>query len=115
MKKRSPLVNAKSVGAAISARRTAAGLSQEDVAEQLDIGQEAVSRMERGVVAPSLQRLIDLATVFGCRLDELVLPTSARPNDQAAWLSKQLSGLAVKDREFVLALIDQLCSRLKAK
>jgi transcriptional regulator with XRE-family HTH domain len=52
-----------SVGKAIAARRQDAGLTQEQVAEQLKIGNEAVSRMERGLVMPTVARLLELATV----------------------------------------------------
>ena len=41
------------VGAAIREQRLAAGLSQDQLAEALDVGPEAVSRMERGVVSPT--------------------------------------------------------------
>jgi DNA-binding XRE family transcriptional regulator len=50
-----------SVGKAIAARRQDAGLTQEQVAEQLKIGNEAVSRMERGLVMPTVARLLELA------------------------------------------------------
>ena len=113
MKHRNPQIIAKALGAAIAARRLQSGLSQEVVAERLGIGQEAVSRTERGVVTPSLQRLLEFSDVFGCRVDELILPTSDRPNDQAAWLSRQMEDLTDKDRELVVHLIDQLCGRLR--
>lgn len=56
---------AKSVGKAIGRQRQQAGLTQEQVAEHLDIGMEAVSRMERGLVVPTVVRL-------GCVLKMLV-------------------------------------------
>ena len=112
-KQRNTPTLAKSLGAAIAARRMQSGLSQEAVAERLGIGQEAVSRTERGVVTPSLERLLAFSDVFGCRLDELILPASARPDDQAVWLGRQLQGLNQKDRDFVLHLVEQLCARLR--
>ena len=113
-KPRDPQILAKSLGAAIAAKRVESGLSQEAVAERLGIGQEAVSRTERGVVTPSLERLLAFSDVFGCRLDELILPASDRPDDQAVQLGWQLKGLNPKDRAFVLDLVEQLCARLSA-
>lgn len=54
------------VGKAIASRRVQAGLTQEEVAEVLGIGNEAVSRMERGTVMPTVGRLVALAEIFGC-------------------------------------------------
>ncbi|MFM9928397.1 helix-turn-helix transcriptional regulator [Variovorax sp. H27-G14] len=113
MKKKIPDLDTKALGAAIAARRVGAKLSQEDVAEKLGIGQEAVSRTERGVVVPSLQRLSEFAFVFGCGVDELILPTSALPKDQAVWLSKRLGDLRPADRDLVMEVIEKICDRLK--
>ena len=52
---------AQSVGKAIARQRLQSGLTQEAVAEHLGIGMEAVSRMERGVVVPTIARLAELA------------------------------------------------------
>lgn len=106
---------AKALGSAMGARRSASGLSQEELAELLSIGSEAVSRMERGVVVPSLRRLVHFADVVGCGVDELLLGSSSRPHDQARWLAEQLEKLSAGDRDFLLALIEQLCSRLDPK
>lgn len=54
------------VGAAIREQRLAAGLSQDQLAEALDVGPEAVSRMERGVVSPTIPKLAELANVLKC-------------------------------------------------
>ena len=53
------------VGQAIARQRLRCQLSQEQIAERLGIGSEAVSRIERGVVMPNVERLVELATIFG--------------------------------------------------
>ncbi|WP_168389191.1 helix-turn-helix domain-containing protein [Xylophilus sp. Leaf220] len=108
-----PQLDAKALGSALAARRVRAQLSQEDVAEILGIGQEAVSRLERGVVVPSLQRLFEFANAYGCGVDEFILPVSAIPKDQAVWLSKRLGSLLPADREFVVEMVDKICDRFK--
>ena len=113
LQNRLPELDAKALGAALAARRVQAKLSQEEVAERLGIGQEAVSRLERGVVVPSLQRLFEFANAYGCGVDELILPTSALPTDQAVWLSKRLGALRPGDRELVVDMVDKICERLK--
>lgn len=74
---------AKSVGKAISHKRIQAGFTQEQVAEHLEIGMEAVSRMERGIVVPTVVRLAELAQLFGCELADFLRETSNRPTSRA--------------------------------
>jgi DNA-binding XRE family transcriptional regulator len=52
------------IGRAIAKHRIASGFTQEEVAERLNIGNEAVSRMERGVVMRLVARLLELAETF---------------------------------------------------
>jgi DNA-binding XRE family transcriptional regulator len=75
-----------SVGKAIAARRQDAGLTQEQVAEQLKIGNEAVSRMERGLVMPTVARLLELADLFNCDASSYWWsPATARPSRHSTW------------------------------
>ena len=103
---------AKSVGKAIGRQRQQAGLTQDQVAEHLDIGMEAVSRMERGIVVPTVVRLAQLAQLFGCELADLLRETSNRPTEQSIVLSQQLAKLNAADREMVLEVVDKLVARL---
>lgn len=64
---------AAALGARIAELRTSQGLTQEQVAEQLDMGNQAISRIERGAVLPPLTRLYELGEVLGCRVDEFLL------------------------------------------
>ena len=70
------------MGKAIGRQRQQAGLTQDQVAEHLNIGMEAVSRMERGIVVPTIARLAELAQLFGCELADLLRETSPRPTEQ---------------------------------
>ncbi|KJV24706.1 DNA-binding protein [Aquitalea magnusonii] len=109
-KKPDPL--AVSVGKAIAARRQEAGLTQDQVAEQLKIGNEAVSRMERGLVMPTVARLLELASLFNCDASSLLVESSNRPAEQAQHLAQMLARLDSADREMVLAMVEQLTTRL---
>ena len=105
---------ATALGASIAKTRAARNLTQEQVAEKLGIGNEAISRIERGVVLPPLIRLFEFAEVFDCRVDELLLEASDRSSDQAAVIAQQLGRLATTDRALVLNLMAQLTERLRA-
>jgi transcriptional regulator with XRE-family HTH domain len=106
---------AQAAGAGIARLRARAGLTQENVAESLGIGIEAVSRLERGVVDPSVSRLVELAELFGCGMDELLLPGSSRPRDQAMAISQEIAGLPPKDREALVQIVRQLVEMLRSK
>ncbi|MCW3662980.1 helix-turn-helix domain-containing protein [Burkholderia cenocepacia] len=100
------------VGKAIAKQRIASGLTQEDVAEQLGIGLEAVSRMERGVVIPTVVRLFELADIFACDAADLLTDASSRSSDQASHLNRLLSRLSTSDRTLLLEVFERLSTRL---
>ncbi|USS92945.1 helix-turn-helix transcriptional regulator [Fructilactobacillus ixorae] len=57
--------------------RSNRGLSQAELAEQLFISRQAVSKWEAGTATPDLNTLIKLTELLECSLDELV---SAQPS-----------------------------------
>ena len=62
---------AKQLGATIAEKRRSLGLTQAQLAEKLDIGQDALSRMEKGKISPKLTRLPDIAEALDCSVAEL--------------------------------------------
>ena len=52
--------------------RTKMGLSQGDLANELDVSRQSVSKWENGTATPELEKLIGLSDVFGVSIDELV-------------------------------------------
>ncbi|WP_105124971.1 helix-turn-helix domain-containing protein [Streptococcus suis] len=53
--------------------RTGQNLSQDDLAEKLYISRQAVSKWENGEATPDIDKLVQLAEIFGVSLDYLVL------------------------------------------
>lgn len=104
----------KAVGAALAAERRKAGLSQQQVAEQIGVEPESVSRMETGSIVPSLLRLRQLAGVYECSMEALVGRTSDQPSDIAAWLARELGSLGDADRAFVAQQTEHLVQHIKA-
>ncbi|QLG91191.1 helix-turn-helix transcriptional regulator [Pseudomonas yamanorum] len=103
---------AEAIGRAIARQRMRAGLTQEEVAERLGVGNEAVSRIERGIVIPNIIRLFDFASIFGCEATELLSESSPLPDDQASRLSQLLVALNQSDRQLLVEVIDRLSERL---
>ncbi|HBO9053365.1 TPA: helix-turn-helix transcriptional regulator [Pseudomonas aeruginosa] len=100
------------VGRAIARQRVRCELTQEQVAERLGIGNEAVSRIERGIVIPNIERLVALAEIFGCETADLLTEASARPEDQARHLRSLLATLDSDDRQLVMSVVESLVERL---
>lgn len=100
------------IGKAIALRRNQAGLTQEQVAEKLNIGNEAVSRLERGVAMITVARLFELANIFGCETADLLLISSPHIDDQVRYFNQMLSALNQADRQLLLSIMEQLSSRL---
>lgn len=109
------LALAKEIGKLIGKRRELKGLTQNEVAEQLGIGYEAVSRMERGNTLPSVVKLMRLADILECPIEELVSETSSRANDQAQVMLRMIEDLPVEDRTFMMDIVERLSRQLKAK
>lgn len=103
---------ASEVGKVIAKRRTACDLTQEQVAERLGIGVEAVSRIERGVVLPTILRLGELADIFECNIADLVTESSSRVTDQTNHITRLLGRLGNTDRAMVLEFVETLSARL---
>lgn len=102
-----------SIGRALAHRREVRGLTQEQVAELLEIGTEAVSRMERGLTMPTVGRLAELAEIYGCGIEELLIATSSRASDQAERIAQILQSLPEGDRGMIMDIVQKIADRLK--
>lgn len=91
----------KSIGRGLLERRTSNGLTQQQVAEQVGIQPESVSRIENGQIAPTLMRLQQFASIYDCSITALVSEASAHPTDLALRIARELGELNEIDRQFV--------------
>lgn len=91
------------------ALRKAAGMTQNDLAEKLNVSRQAVSRWEMGTAMPDVENLIVISDLFGVTLDELLKdrtePSAAAPENREPhywdyvpskwWLPLVLAGVAL--------------------
>lgn len=70
-RKSDEVINQKAVGDRIRAARLAAGMTQEELGEKLDVSFQAVSTWEQGKCLPDTDRLPELTKVLGCSMDSL--------------------------------------------
>ncbi len=66
-------------GEKLQALRRQRGLSQETLAEQLEVSRQAVSKWERDEAMPETEKVVHIARLFGISLDELLLDRPAAP------------------------------------
>ena len=76
--------NGMTLGERIYTRRTALGMSQDKLAEQLEVSRQSVSKWETDASVPDLDKLVKLSELFHMTLDELVKgETAAAPEKEA--------------------------------
>ncbi len=95
-------------GAVIAKYRKAAGITQAELAEKLELSNDAVSRLERGHIALSVSRLFELAEIFECDVADLLNTGSHRIQDHERQLMAMLNKLDSKERKKLLDLIEHL-------
>lgn len=98
----------KKIGHAIANRRRMAGLTQAEVAERLGISNDAISRMERGSIMPTVLRLIQFAEIFHCEAVDLLTESSTLLPDQSKRLAVLLAKLDDRERETLIGIIESM-------
>jgi len=85
------------IGQFIAALRKANGLTQQDVADRLNVSNKAVSRWERDECAPDISLIPPLAELLGVTCDELLkgqrIPESPTPERREPKVEKQVKAL----------------------
>lgn len=74
--------------------RRAAGLSQEELAERLNVSRQAVSKWENGAAQPELSKLVELSRLYSVSVDELLGLEEAEKGDAKAASSVDASAPA---------------------
>ena len=62
--------------------RKKAGMSQDALAERLEVSRQAVSKWERDEAMPETEKVIRIARLFGVSLDELLMDKQEEPEPQ---------------------------------
>ena len=92
-----------SIGQFIAALRKAKGMTQQEVADRLNVSNKAISRWERDECAPDLSAIPALAEMFGITCDELLRGERSNPERDAD--AETVSKLKAKsDKQFRLML-----------
>ncbi|WP_244129363.1 helix-turn-helix domain-containing protein [Burkholderia gladioli] len=92
---------AKSVGAALGGWRKNAKYTQARAADALGLEKETISRIETGVISPTLHRLGQFAKLYGCPVSAFFAETG----DAGQRIEALLDGLDDEDKESVIRCV----------
>lgn len=93
------------VGENISERRRRLGLSQKELADRLEISQDAMARMEKGRIAPKMGRLQDVADNLQCTVAYLFRTNDEATEERAASIADILKTLPADGQEALVELV----------
>lgn len=97
------------IGARIKAARERAGLTQEDLAAELDMSPTHISVLERGRKAPKLETLVNIANTLHVSTDMLLQDVVICATDGlASELSVAITKLKPKEQERIINAIRAL-------
>ncbi len=103
-----------SIGKTIRRLRKERGLTQEELAERLNITSQAVSKWESESGMPDISQIVPLSSVFGVSTDVLFgLDTTTEASEAWEIVGKARAMERYGQRETYLAAYDELCRGLK--
>ena len=98
------------IGSHVRARRLALGLSQENLATELGVKHQHVSRIELGDATPSLEMLLSLSRKLGVSTDYLLTGQQIAPLDAAGAIRAEPDISATAKRHLV-GILEELRTR----
>ena len=91
------------IGKRISERRKLMRLTQEQLAEQMDVSIQMISNLERGVKAIRIDNLIRLSQTLNISTDYIL--TGKQTTDDLVTLANQISQLEESQRKMIEVLV----------
>lgn len=93
------------VGKNIRTHRVRKGLTQNQLAQELGLEFETVSRYERGLVAPSFSQIENICAVFDITAWMLFLDDEGMSDVRGELLSALMKGLSKRDSDFIQSIV----------
>lgn len=108
-------LNAK-IGVRIGKLRKKHNMTQEKLAEQMDVSVKHISAVERGLSALSLEKLIQISGILDCSLDYLILGKDS--NSLLKYLPVSVLDILQSEDQQEIALLNEyllMYTKLRAK
>ena len=98
-------LNYKKIGERLRKLRKYMGLTQEQVAEILSVGRDAILRIEKGNRKIGLQELSNLSKLYHISINELIAEDCSIDSYDIAFI-RGFNGLCEKDKKEIISLIE---------
>lgn len=105
--------SAKIFGTNVQRRRKILGMTQEELAERLDIGQQSLSRIERGTMSPKFERLAAFADLLHCTVAELFLCEKNSIGDMENMIANILQDANAEEKCSILDFVSHAVSMFR--
>ena len=94
----------KDIGNRICTKRKQLGLTQEQVADKMDVSIQMISNLERGNKAIKIDNLIKISEILGVSTDYIL--TEKNTNEDISELAKRISKLSKEDFDMINMLVE---------
>ncbi len=94
------------------ALRKKSGLSQEQLAEQLGVSRQAISKWESGASSPESDKLIVISNYFHVSLDDLMKESNGQSNDTTQAVQREVPQAAAHTKRtvgFIICICGIVC------
>lgn len=98
------MVDLVEIGKRIQMRRKQQGMTQEQLADKMDVSIQMVSNLERGNKAIRIENLIKLSQILNISTDYIL--TGKETTDDMQTLTAQMANLSQRDRKMMELLMD---------
>ena len=106
---------ARRLGRNIGGRRRAIGLTQEQLAEYLEVDTLTVSRYETGNILPPLTVVDVVARLLNTTIADLLGEAPVQPVEHADRIGIWLASLSLSDRDWIERVVKQLVERCQPR
>ncbi len=101
----SEITLAEIVGKNINLQRKQLGISQKELAERLDITQDAMARIEKGKIAPKMSRIQDIADNLQCSPSYFFRAGDEESLENALVIAEIIKPLSVEGQKSIIEFI----------
>ena len=80
-------------------------LTQEELAEKINVSRQTVTKWEKGTISPILEYLIDLSNIFGITIDSLIKDDDCKSIEDEKFNPNALTTFIVKAKNQPMQII----------
>ena len=106
-------IDFKIIGKRIKEARKNAGLSQEKLAEKIDVGTVYISRVEKGGTQVNLRRLSQISIALNVPIEKLIIGTTQECNNYLDKEFKEILSTCTIDKQKLIYNIAKIVSGIK--